>query len=446
MKRIQINLLLLATIIICGCRDFLDEKSRKGLVVPETLEQLNGLLLKETESLQDPMWGEISADDYYLDQTDLASREESYRNAYSWSNNDVFGTATVNDWRLHYLFIYYANTVMEKLSEINPSIAETADWNRLMGEALFYRGKCHYDIAIIWADAYAGSGSDKLLGIPLRLHTNFNETSVRASLEDTYAQILDDIENSINYLPDASAHVTRPSKLAAKAMAARIYLSMGNFERALHYANEVLEEKNHLLDFNELPSATYPISIFNEEVILHAYMLTGMRNVRINTRLWDSYRNGDRRKTVYFANSTNNRVNFNGSYFGRATLFSGLAVDELYLIAAECLVRLNREDEAKNYLRTLMEHRYAEELVPNIDPLLGANLLSFVLEERRKELVFRGLRWGDVKRLNRANGNISLERYNEDGAIEYLPPNSPKFNLPIPQGIIDLTGMEQNKR
>lgn len=439
--------LLFSTIILYGCADFLDEKPRKGLVIPETLEHLNGLMLKETESLQDPMWGEISSDDYYLRSADLDSKEENYRNAYLWSDNDIFGTATVNDWLYHYRFIYYANTVLEKLSEITPTVAEKTDWERLTGEALFYRGKFHYDIAIIWADAYQGTDSDKLLGIPLRLHTNFNETSVRASLEDTYRQILRDVEGSIDYLPDVSAHVTRPSKPAGRAMAARIYLSMGNYQKALDYAEAVLKERNELLDFRQLSSsASYPISVFNEEVILHAYMLTGMTNILVNKKVWESFDEEDLRKTLYFRSTTDDRLNFRGSYYGRSTLFSGLATDEMYLIASECAARLNQEDKAKDYLVGLMEHRYAAGYVPNIDLLSGSGLLNFILEERRKELVFRGLRWGDVKRLNKSGANISMERYHEDGTVELLPAGSPKFNLPIPQGIINLTGMEQNPR
>lgn len=445
MKKIYV--LLFVTTVLYGCADFLDEKPRKGLVIPETLEHLNGLILKEAESLQDPMWGEISSDDYYLTSADLASKNESFRNSYMWSDNDVFGTTTVNDWLFHYRFIYYVNTVLEKLSEITPTIAERAVWERLMGEALFYRGKLHYDIAIIWADAYQSTDSDKILGIPLRLHTNFNETSTRASLEDTYRQILEDIEGSLQYLPHVSAHVTRPSKLAAQAMAARIYLSMGDFEKALNYSEAVIEDNNDLLDFRQIsPSEPFPMPIFNKEVILHTYMLTNMKNIKINTKLMELFSDKDLRKTLFFETSTNDRIDFKGSYYGRATLFSGLAIDEMYLIASESAARTNQEKKAKDYLKTLMTCRYETGYVPDLNLFTGDDFLNLILEERRKELVFRGLRWGDVKRLNKLGEGISMERYHEDGAILVLPPNSPKFNLPIPQGIINMTGMEQNPR
>ncbi|MCT1526841.1 hypothetical protein [Sphingobacterium hotanense] len=60
-------------------------------------------------------------------------------------------------------------------------------------------------------------------------------------------------------------------------------------------------------------------------------MLTNMRNIRVNPDLWNSYKAEDLRKLIYFGLSTGDRLNFKGSYYGRATLFSGLATNEMYL-------------------------------------------------------------------------------------------------------------------
>ncbi|SEM08104.1 hypothetical protein SAMN05216436_101351 [bacterium A37T11] len=55
----------------------------------------------------------------------------------------------------------------------------------------------------------------------------------------------------------------------------------------------------------------------------------------------------------------------------------------------------------------------------------------------------RGLRWMDIKRLNKEGANITLTR-NLNGQIYTLPPNDPRFALPIPEDVIDLSGMQQN--
>ena len=67
------------------------------------------------------------------------------------------------------------------------------------------------------------------------------------------------------------------------------------------------------------------------------------------------------------------------------------------------------------------------------------------LKERRKELLFRGLRWSDLKRYNRDGAGISLER-TVNGTTYTLPPNDLRYAIAIPEDIIKMTGMPQNPR
>jgi hypothetical protein len=72
--------------------------------------------------------------------------------------------------------------------------------------------------------------------------------------------------------------------------------------------------------------------------------------------------------------------------------------------------------------------------------------LKIILEERRKELVTRGLRWSDLRRLNMdPRFQVTLERtYN--GEIYQLLPDDKRYTFPIPQDEIDRSGLEQNDR
>ena len=69
--------------------------------------------------------------------------------------------------------------------------------------------------------------------------------------------------------------------------------------------------------------------------------------------------------------------------------------------------------------------------------------LNKVLTERRKELVFRRLRWMDIKRLNKEGANIKLRRNINDRQYS-LAPNNLRFALPIPEEVILISGMAQN--
>src|SRR5699024_8156212 len=71
--------------------------------------------------------------------------------------------------------------------------------------------------------------------------------------------------------------------------------------------------------------------------------------------------------------------------------------------------------------------------------------LQKIRDERRKELLMRGLRWADLKRYNRDGANISLTRV-VNGVTNVLPPNDPRYAIAIPEDIIKMTGMPQNER
>ena len=63
--------------------------------------------------------------------------------------------------------------------------------------------------------------------------------------------------------------------------------------------------------------------------------------------------------------------------------------------------------------------------------------------ERRKELTKRGVRWIDIKRVNKEGANIILKRVEDEGVYTLLP-DANFYALPIPDDIIKQTGMPQN--
>ena len=439
------NYIITLTLIFVAssCTDFLDVKPRKGLVVPASLQDFQALLEKEGESQQDPQWGEISSDDFYYEDAVFASRNEIIRNAYTWDRGDVFGNEQLFDWLYHYRFIYHANTVLEGLNDIERTAQNSWDWDKLKGEALFFRAKCHFNIANIWADAFDPTSATAKLGIPLRLHTDFNQGSVRSTLEETYRQIIEDLEAASKLLPELPVHVVRPSKCAAYALLARVNLFMRNYPETLRYADACLKLKSELMDYAELSlSASYPIEMYNKEVIYHSYMLVGLTNSVVSPDLMALYDEGDLRVPLFFRESG---AGFKGSYYGRSTLFAGIAVDEVYLMRAEAYARTGELDLAVADLNYLLQNRYAPDAFEPIATTDSEYLLHCILEERRKELVFRGIRWPDVKRLNLEGAGIKMTR-TINGIEHVLNPNDARFSLPIPQGVVNITGMEQNPR
>src|SRR6185312_8637460 len=117
--------------------------------------------------------------------------------------------------------------------------------------ALFFRAYYFGQLAWVYAKAYDKSTAGKDLGIALRLTSDFNVTSTRATVEETYQKIVADAQESVMYLPELPEHPYRPSKAAAYGLLARTYLSMRQYDSAFRYADLCLGLQNSLLNYND---------------------------------------------------------------------------------------------------------------------------------------------------------------------------------------------------
>jgi hypothetical protein len=164
----------------------------------------------------------------------------------------------------------------------------------------------------------------------------------------------------------------------------------------------------------------------------------------IDTNLLEKYDTNDLRLMTFFF-PYNGYYGFKGNY--AASLypsFSGIATDEMYLIRAECFARQGKVSKAIEDLNTLLLKRYRTGKYVPLSINNKEDALARILLERRKELLMRGLRWIDIKRLNKENYQITLVR-KIGSQIYTLPPNSGYFALPLPDDIIRITGMKQNE-
>jgi len=448
MKIKCIGFLLMGALVLPSCKKWLDAKPDKKLVVPSAVEDLQALLDNtDIMSFSSPAISEMTTDDYWLMDGDLAALSPQENAVYTWKN-DIYFNGFPNDWSNAYNPIYFANICLEEIGKISKTAQNENAWNNVKGSALLYRGKCLLEAAWIWSKAYDASTAATGDGIPLRLSSDFNETSVRASLENTYQQIISDISASVPLLPETPFHVMRPSKAAAYGYLARVYLSMRKYDSCYKYSSLALERKHDLLDYATVDgSARYPFGRFSKEVIMHSSMLTMYNNLensiaRVDTALYESYNDHDLRKKLYFKSFGDGTFSYRGSY-ARRTPFNGIATDELYLMHAECSARMGDKTSALNDLNTLLVNRYEKGTFIPLEAAEANAALELVLIERRKELLFRGLRWMDIKRLNLEGANIKQFRKPNGQSLE-LAPNANYYALPIPPDIISLTGMRQN--
>lgn len=347
-----LSVLGLSTMIACSS-SWLDIKPDQSLVVPKSVVDYQAWLDNTSKFNNSSSFGnmEVSADNLYVpDATFNGLSSAAARNIYTWAkgNDDFYEGEGSASWSDAYDKLLQVNVIIEGIDKVERS-SDPTGWDNVKGSALFYRAFYHYALLAEFCGAYDEADP---LGIPLRSTANVNDKMQRSSLKQSYEYVLSDLDAAAKLLPLSPANKLRPSRLAAWAMSSRIYLAMANYTAALQYAQMCLSSNDQLLDYNSLNvSANFPFDRFNKEVILSVYIanpaILSQNNHVIDSALYSSYGADDLRRQLFF------RINsglprFKGGYFGVANCFVGLAVDEVYLNAVECLLRTRQLKEAEN--------------------------------------------------------------------------------------------------
>ncbi|QEC51502.1 SusD-like starch-binding protein associating with outer membrane [Anseongella ginsenosidimutans] len=449
--KIRALYLLFGMTCLVSCKEYLDVKPDKKLVVPVTLQDMQAILNNvNLLNVNYPSIGETAADDYYLTYEDWAAlRIGEDQSTYIWGDM----APRLAQWNAPYKCIFTANLVLETIEKKGvDNKAGRIGWDHAKGTALFFRGFNFFQLAQLFAKPYDEEDPEKGWGIPLRLTSNIHDKTVRASVNETYDRILQDLTEAAELLPIETAFKTRPNKAAAFGVLARAYLVMGKHELAGAYADSCLQLQNYLIDYNTLdPEADFPLARFNEEVLFHAvaYSPTISPSIcKVDTLLYRSYAEDDLRRVIFFQENQDGSAAFKGSYDGEnyGTIFNGITSAEMYLVMAESLARKNDVNNAMRYLNNLLKKRYEKDAFSPISASDANEALEIILSHRRKELIFRGLRWSDLRRLNSEDRfKKTLKRKLGEQTYE-LPPNDPRYVFLIPDEIIDMSGIPQNER
>lgn len=442
--------LVMLSFVQLSCKKYLDKKPQQNLAIPSSLNELEAVLDNQSGNSSSPGDLEFVADNYYLTNTSWSNARVTERDGYIWDKNAT--TTSINIWISPYQAVYNANFILDILPKISFEESERSHYNAIKGAALFFRAFMFHQLAQLFCKPYSSSaGTDP--GIVLRLTSNINEASARSTVQQTYDQIISDLRSAIELLPETYVYATRPNKVAANGLLARVFISMRDYTNAKVYSSSCLALNNSLLDYNSSPTAL-PGILNNPEVLFISkegyapYGIFEPSNCKIDSNLYKSYAANDLRKTIFFGVNTDNTNYWKGSYFpdyGQSDIFDGVATDEIYLIQAECLARSGNIDSAMYYLNTLLRKRWKTGTFTDLTASTSSDALNQILTERRKELVFRGLRWSDLRRFNLEGANITLNRI-INGNQYTLPPNDLRWVILIPDVEITRSGIAQNPR
>jgi starch-binding outer membrane protein, SusD/RagB family len=453
-------LIVLLFIIPTSCSDkFLEEKPNSSLVVPGTLEDCQLILDNNSVMTSDlPSLGLLGSDEYFVTKETWQASRVIERNAYVWADEIYEGETNISEWNSSFKAIFACNAVLQVLESIPVTIENERQWKNIKATALFYRAYRYFALTEVFTLPYLSSDSENTLGLPLRSSADVDYTVQRSSLADTFDFIIKGLNEAITLfnieVPDE--RLNRPTLATAYGALARIHLILGRYDVALENAEQCLLLYNKLLDYNTVSQTTdYPFE--NNPEILFSAIRINYPNLNpyprsntsfVDTALYRLYDNDDLRRICFFHGPSGSLVHrkYLYSHDGRRVQnFAGVATNEIYLIKSECLVRLNRVSEAMDTLNLLLLQRYKKDTYRRQQAFSQDEALQIVLSERRKELVFQGARWSDVRRLNLEGFDISMYRL-LNGQNYQIDPNTLKYAFPIPESEITLGNLIQNPR
>lgn len=425
-------ILLTVSLLLSACSDFL-EVTPKGELIPETIGDyeliLNGGNLTDlthlaTEYASDNMYRSVGNDDVSTNS-----------NLYFWRLDidiDATSTAPPIIWYDGYRQIFYANVIIKNI--YNAIDGTTAEKDAIYAEATTVRATDYFNLLTVFANAYNPEVNPQDLGIPLVEATDVTTpVPPRASLQASFEVIINDLKNAVDKLPEMQTYPWRVNKYGAAGMLARVYLYMHDYEKANQYATIALSSpfSNKILNYLNLTTTTFPSSSENSEKIWMDNKL--LANEYYSQDLVDLYDlENDTRISLFTSTNSSGLVNR-----PRNRRNAGVSYPEMYLIQAEFSARSGNIENALEIINMIRSKRLpdtAENLMLVAETPEEA--LTIVLEERRRELAYTGLRWYDMKRLDMDDRMPAVKRYSDNNpngsVLGILEPNSPNYTFEIP--------------
>lgn len=464
-KWMALGLGLLAITALSACEKLLDiDRGTDSSTTPVTVEDFEQIL--NNQGLTAAPFDQLImlTDDVHLEEALIgpsapALGREKYTGLYLWQAEPWTNTATDPMYSECYRWIAQLNLVLEYMPTATP--AGLNERRALaMAQAKIYRAYFYLQLANIYGAHYQPATAATELAVPLVLKNENNTAKPRATVAQVYQQIVKDLQEALAApeLPDMGIDIIHPGRAAALGLLARCYLYMGNYTEAEKMAAEALKIRNGLLDYRVFLKAGTGSRSKQPRTLLDQrnspeVLMAGVQILPGGSAIWDYLRASDELLALFveptdmraFASFKNTGsdpyVYLFGTISGKTYLDTGIGVPEMMLTRAECLARANNAPAAIELLNQLRKYRFKEaDYRPLPSNVAAESALRIVLDERRRELMFRGggTRLFDLKRLNLdPRFKKDLQRLGDKGQVlASLPAGSPRHVLPFHPGVI----------
>ena len=429
-------------------------------------------MLATNEGVEDALYGvyaKLRNTTLYGQEMYFSSLEIMSQTLYCYGNTGVtaLGQYDYNNTSVKNVFAMVWNDMYNNISNVNSVLnaplvegATAYPTNIYKGEALALRAMMHFDLMRLFAEQITVNPNAK--GIPYA--TEFSlKTPDFETLAENYNHVLADLqeaellladegeyENTTSFMSDRQIHLNLH---AVRALMARVYLTKGDKDKALEYAEKVIAQSGRqlktktevindvagVLSKKECLFGVY-FSGFYTQVSAKLQQTVSYSSLDLRGDFMEMYEKGvsglDFRTTAYFTS-----VDLGGTAKYRLSKFTDIydlqnnasarptdliqginmiRLPEMYYIAAECL--LDRDyQKALDYFNAVVTNR-------GLDALSGAGEETLTQEvintERYKEMIGEGQTFFNMKRQN-----LSIPSY--DNSVTYRPEDG-IYVVPIP--------------
>jgi tetratricopeptide (TPR) repeat protein len=444
---VQITYIILL-LLISGCEDYLDV-TPKGVVSPNSVRELGELLYGDYKYGYSARSTTMMTDELIVTDETFGNLFKIHKNGYLWE--PIFKAGDVDlDWKDIYGKIYTINYVLSLIDEADLAGKSENDRNRVKAEALTIRAYDYFQLANIYGATYNPVTADSDMAVPMLLEPDLLAELPRVSVQKIYDQVIKDLKLAIdlfiiNEIPEIR---TNPSKTGAYGLLARVYLYMGDWENAAEYASLALSNYDFIMDYNEYSESSSDltrslIAPENQEAILFRKCTQSYcrsYEVILDNELINLFEANDLRFPFFTETNDDGMVIYSPNNSSNVFPISGISTTEMLLTRAEANARLKNLTEAMDDLFTLRIKRFDITAYPDqasfeSDISLSANTseeaLQLVLEERRRELCFQGLRWFDMRRLMEEGRYTKTLTRTINGKTYTLEPGADKYVVDI---------------
>lgn len=402
------------------------------------------------------LYSESASDE--IDIVNTASEWMNFHNFTSTSNDE--STAVGYLWKYGYSIINNCSQIIEHCPQLLKKFPENEKLiKNVLGQAYFMRALLHFDLCRVYGHNYTYTTDASHLGIAVLQHIpGLTEAIMRSTVKQTYQAVLDDLERAKKSFIDQKKNRYLASADACDALLARLYLYMGEYEKAIDCVDQIIDKypltpaEDYVQMFTKADSNSteviFSLNGLEQSTSLYKFFFYESPQARPSDNVTGLFKdNADIRKTLFTYNlNGKSYVNICMKYtctdevtdeiyrYYNPILFRS---SELYLIRAEANNHLDHSKLAKDDIKAL-EARACGKLASDI--ILGEDIDAEIENERVKELCFEGHRFFDLTR----NHKDIIRSKRTTSSVRTLDYPDYRMILQIPYVELDANSVMQN--